>query len=66
MSFVRVESIEASVTPTEKAEIVTFPSWTWAEIEDVLSAEWEIGGSPRRPTRFVDLLKRNKNTSEGI
>jgi hypothetical protein len=28
----------------EKTEIVTTPYWAWADIEDVLSAEWEIGG----------------------
>jgi hypothetical protein len=45
MSFVQVKSIEEAFTPTEKTEIVTTPSWTWADIEDVLSVEWEIGGS---------------------
>jgi len=28
----------------EKTEIDTSPSWAWADIEDVLSDEWEIGG----------------------
>ena len=44
MSFVQVKLIEEA-TPTDKTDIGTTPSWTWADIEDVLSAEWEIGGS---------------------
>ena len=45
MSFVPVKLIEEAVTPTNKAAVGTTPSWTWADIEAVLSAEWEIGGS---------------------
>jgi hypothetical protein len=45
MSFVQVKLIEEADTPTDKTKIGTTPSWTWADIEDVLSAEWEIGGS---------------------
>jgi 4-oxalocrotonate tautomerase len=57
MLLVQVKLIEEASTPTEKKEIVTkltdavvsikeqnSPSWAWADIEDVLSAEWEIGG----------------------
>jgi hypothetical protein len=44
MSFVQVKLIEEASTPTDKTEIVTTPSWAWADIEDVLSDEWEIGG----------------------
>jgi len=44
MSFVQVQSIEEAFTPTDRTEIVNPPSWDWAEIEDVLSDEWEIGG----------------------
>ena len=44
MSFVQVKFIEEAFTPTDKTEIVTTPSWAWADIEDDLSAEWEIGG----------------------
>ena len=29
----------------EKTEIVTTHPWAWADIEDDLSDEWEIGGS---------------------
>jgi hypothetical protein len=43
MSFVQVKLIEEVFTPTDKADIGTTP-WTWADIEDVLCAEWEIGG----------------------
>jgi hypothetical protein len=45
MSFVPVKLIEEDSTPTDKTEVGTTPSWHWADIEDVLSAEWEIGGS---------------------
>jgi 4-oxalocrotonate tautomerase len=57
MLLVQVKLIEEASTPTEKKEIVTkltdavvsikeqnSPSWAWADIEDDLSAEWEIGG----------------------
>ncbi len=44
MSLVQVKLIEEASTPTDKMEIVTIPSWAWADIEDLLSAEWEIGG----------------------
>ena len=57
MPFVQVKLIEEACTSTEKIEIVTeltdamvsikeqnSPSWVWADIEDVLSDEWEIGG----------------------
>jgi hypothetical protein len=45
MSFVQLKLIEEAFTPTDKTEIVATPSWSWADIQDVLSAEWEIGGS---------------------
>jgi hypothetical protein len=45
MSFVQVKLIEEAFTPTDKPDIATTPSWTWADIEDVLSDEWEIVGS---------------------
>jgi hypothetical protein len=66
MSFVHVELIEEAFTPTDKTDIGTTPSWNWADIEGVLSDEWEIGGRPCRPTRSVELLQTNKKTSEGI
>jgi len=43
MSFVQVTLIEEGFKPTDKAEVVTTP-WASADIEDALSAEWEIGG----------------------
>ena len=55
MSFVQVKLIEKAYTPTDKTEIGTTPSWTWADIEDVLSAEWEIGGSAL-PTDAIRAL----------
>ena len=44
MSFVQVKLTEEAFAPTDETEIVTTPSWAWADIEDVLSDEWEIGG----------------------
>jgi len=44
MSLVQVKLIEEACTPTDQTEIGTTPSWSWADIEDVLSDEWEIGG----------------------
>ena len=44
MSFVREKLTEEAFAPTDEREIVTTPSWAWADIEDVLSDEWEIGG----------------------
>ena len=54
MSFVQ-ELKEEAYTPTDKTEIGTTPSWTWADIEEVLSAEWEIGGSAM-PTEAIRAL----------
>jgi hypothetical protein len=45
MSLVQVKLIEEAFTPAAKTDIGTTPSWSWADIEDVLSGEWEIGGS---------------------
>jgi hypothetical protein len=44
MSFVQVKLTEEDFAPTDETEIVTTSSWTWADVEDVLSDEWEIGG----------------------
>jgi 4-oxalocrotonate tautomerase len=57
MDRVQVKLIKEASTATEKKEIVTevtdaivsikeqnSPSWAWADIEDVFSDEWEIGG----------------------
>jgi hypothetical protein len=44
MSLVQVKLIEEAGTPKDKTEIGTTPSWSWADIQDVLSDEWEIGG----------------------
>jgi hypothetical protein len=52
MSLVQVKLIEEAFTPTDKTETDTTPSWNWADIEDVLSAEWEIGGSAM-PTHAI-------------
>jgi hypothetical protein len=44
MPLVQMKLIEEAVTPTDKTEIDTSPSWAWADIEEVFSDEWEIGG----------------------
>ena len=44
MSFVQVKLTEEAFAPTDETEIVTTSSWAWADIEDDLSDEWEIGG----------------------
>jgi hypothetical protein len=44
MPLVQLKLIDEALTPTEKTEIVSTPSWAWEDIEDDLSAEWEIGG----------------------
>jgi len=42
MSLVQVRLIEEAFKATHKTEVVTTP-WAWADIENVLSDEWEIG-----------------------
>jgi len=58
MSLIQAKLIEEAFTPTEKKEIVAKitdgimsikqqngPTVAWADIEDVLSDEWEIGAA---------------------
>jgi hypothetical protein len=45
MFVVPVKSIEEASMPTGETEIAATPSWSWADIENILGAEWEIGGS---------------------
>jgi len=54
MSLVQVKWIEEAFKATHKTEVVTTP-WAWADIEDVLSAEWEIGGLAM-PTEAIRAL----------
>lgn len=44
MFVVPVKLVEEAVAPTARAEIGPTLSWSWADIEDILSGEWEIGG----------------------
>jgi hypothetical protein len=46
MSFVQVKLTEEAFAPTDQTGIVSTPSWAGADIEDVLSDEWEFGGLP--------------------
>jgi hypothetical protein len=64
LSFVQVKLIEEAFTPKDKTEIVTTPSWAWADIEDVLSAEWEIGGFAMPTDAIRALVASEKKTSE--
>ena len=59
MSFVPANLIEESVIPTDNSEVGTSPSWNWAEIEEVLSVEWEIGGAAI-PTAAIHGLVTDK------
>jgi len=45
MSVVPVRSIEEAFTSTDETETVATLSWCWADIENLLGPEWEIGGS---------------------
>jgi hypothetical protein len=54
MSFVQVKLIEEALKPTDKTEVGTTPL-AWADIEDILSAEWEIGGLAK-PTDAIRAL----------
>ncbi len=64
MSVVSMKSIEEAFTPTDETEIVATPSWSWADIENILSAEWEIGGSAMPTDAIRASLQANKKTSE--
>ena len=55
MSCVQVMLIEEAVMPPEKMGNGTTPSWSWADIEGLLSAEWEIGG-PATPAHMSRAL----------
>ena len=45
MSVVPAKSIEEAFTPTDGTGIGATLSWSWEDIENILGAEWEIGGS---------------------
>jgi hypothetical protein len=55
MSFVQVRLV-ADSTPTDKSEVVTISSWNWADIENFLSGEWEIGGSAKSADAIRGLV----------
>jgi hypothetical protein len=66
MSSVQVKLIEEALSPPDKTEIVAAHSWSWADIQDVLSGEWEIGGSAVGTDAIRALVAGEINTSEGI
>ena len=64
MSFVQVTLIEEAFTPTDKTETDTSSSCAWADIEDVLSDEWEIGGLAMPTDAIRALVAGEQKTSE--
>ena len=56
MSVVPVKSIEEASMPTAETEIAPTPSWSWADIKDVLTGEWEIGGAARPTETILGLV----------
>jgi hypothetical protein len=64
MSFVQVKLVEEVFMPTDQTEIVTTPSWIWTDIEDVLTAEWEIGGLAMPTDAIRALVAGEQKTSE--
>ena len=59
MSLIQLKLKEANCTPADKTETRTAPSFCWADIKDVLTGEWEIGGSAR-PTETIRGLVAGK------
>jgi len=56
MSVVPVKSIEEAFTSTDETETVATLSWCWADIENLLGPEWEIGGSGMPDDVTLDLV----------
>jgi len=56
MSVVPVKSIEEAFTSTDETETVATLSWCWADIENLLGPEWEIGGSGMPGDVTLDLV----------
>jgi hypothetical protein len=56
MSVVPVKPIEEAFTPTDGPGIGATLSWSWADIENLLGPEWEIGGSGMPGDVTLDLV----------
>jgi hypothetical protein len=56
MSVVPVKPIEEAFTSTDETETVATLSWCWADIENLLGPEWEIGGSGMPDDVTLDLV----------
>jgi hypothetical protein len=56
MFLVQLKLIEENCTPADKTETSTPPSCCWADIKDVLTGEWEIGGSARSTETIRGLV----------
>jgi hypothetical protein len=59
MFLVQLKLIEENCTPADKMDTSTALSCCWADIKDVLTGEWEIGGSAR-PTETIRGLVASK------
>lgn len=55
MSLVQVKLIKEGFTPDDKRETVAARSWSWADIRELLSPEWEIGGPAVPPAAIREL-----------
>lgn len=56
MSVVPVKPIDEAFTSTDETETVATLSWCWADIENLLGPEWEIGGSGMPGDVTLDLV----------
>jgi hypothetical protein len=56
MSVIPVKAIEEVFTSTDETKTVATLSWCWADIENLLGPEWEIGGSATPSDATLDLV----------
>jgi hypothetical protein len=56
MSVIPVKAIEEVFTSTDETKTVATLSWCWADIENLLGPEWEIGGSGMPGDVTLDLV----------
>jgi hypothetical protein len=58
MSVVPVKPIEEAFTSTDETETIATLSWSWADIENLLGPEWEIGASGAPSDAIGGLIVR--------
>jgi hypothetical protein len=56
MPLIQLKLIKKNYTPTDKTETSAAPSCCWADIKDVLTGEWEIGGAARPTETILGLV----------